>query len=81
MTKLISQREGRRLRRRVAELVRIDNIRHTRWSSDYPGGTNICTVAVDAVSFARIDTASMLKCAIVVKPYDGKLLVYAVDNP
>lgn len=41
----ISQREARRLKRRVAALERAEDLRRVSWSQDYPGGTELtrCT--------------------------------------
>lgn len=41
MSKRISQREARRLRKRVQVLEQADELRRRVWSSEYPGGVQI----------------------------------------
>ena len=75
----ISQREARRLRKRVSELERIDAGRKARWSSDYPGGTNIDTLHVSETEWFIVRTAKALGHAVVVVPGNKpELRVYGI---
>lgn len=68
MSTVISQREARRLRKRVQELEAENAERLRRWSSEWPGGTSIVSVKWD--EFARVPvairTARALRHAVVV---------------
>lgn len=77
----ISQREARRLRKRVADLERADSARRERWTQNYPGGTNIDTLTVSEVEWFIVRTARMLGHACVVIPGNmPQLLVYALPQ-
>lgn len=67
MNRTISQREARRLRKRVAELEDLDWQRWSSWASDFPGGTHIAAVDVSALpkSISAIETARKLKHAVI----------------
>ena len=75
---IISQREARRLRKRVEELEQRDRARRKRWSSDYPGGVNFCTLTLAPESAARVQTAQVLDHAIVAKIDGTSLRLYAL---
>ena len=62
---MISQREARRLKRRVDELERAENARYSAWADTYPFGVHIATVPVDAPAMAAIMTARKLGHAVV----------------
>ncbi len=77
----ISQREARRLRKRVAELEEEQAARLAKYRLDYPGGVQI--TSIDSLSdFGKgtFQTATRMNAALVCK-YDegtGRLRVYAV---
>lgn len=62
----ISQREARRLRKRVYELERILDAQKSQWSSEWPSSTCIGGINVDPATHASIKTARLLKHAVVV---------------
>lgn len=67
MQKTISQRDARKLRRRVEELERVLNEQRRGWGSEWPGGTSIALwqwTKTDSVPTA-IRTARRLKHAVV----------------
>lgn len=77
--KKISQREARRLRKRVAKLEREKMLNASAWCREYIGGVNIDTITVHSTDWAIISTARKLGHAVVVLPGDNSsLLVYAV---
>ncbi len=81
MRKKISQREARRLRKRVARLEHEQGVRVARWNREYPGGVNIATITLDPVPMARLDVAQELGFTLVAKrATDGssRLHLYAV---
>lgn len=83
MRRKISQREARRLKKRVDELERMIHERGARYSGNYPGGVNFLTLAGDGLSqqsIGRLDTASMLGHHLVVKWNGEKLYFYAVEK-
>lgn len=67
--KRISQREARRLRKRVAELEDLENQRRRTWIQEWPGGVNIISATyangTEQVPVA-IRTARKLGHAVVV---------------
>ena len=78
----ISQREARRLWKRLGELEHERDLQRNAWASEYPGGVNIDTFDVDATTHARILTARKLGHAVVVTAH-GKfeLRLYALPLP
>lgn len=80
--KNISQREARRLQKRVFELMRNEAVRAQRWSTDYPGGTNIATIELSPIIYAKVDTARRLGFALVVtiSPSANTILIHAVRS-
>ena len=81
MRKKISQREGRRLRARVAELERNNEQNASAWAREYIGGVHLTTINVTDVSHAICRTARKLGHAIVAVPSDNgkhELGLYAV---
>jgi hypothetical protein len=79
LSKKISQREAKALRKRVAELERHNEQNASAWAREYIGGVNINTIAVKDVEWHIISTARKLGHAVIVLPTDNfKLLVYAV---
>lgn len=74
MSKKISQREARKLRKRVAELEKINEQNASAWAREYIGGVNITTVPTSDVHHAICRTARKLGHALVAVPSDnGKL--------
>jgi hypothetical protein len=65
MTKTISQREARALRRRVRELEQVLDRQKNGWAESWPGGVNITTFSADNDIVANIRTARLLKHACV----------------
>jgi len=81
LSKKISQREARQLRKRVAELERRDELNASAWAREYIGGVNVATVMVSDVSHAICRTARKLGHALVAVPSDNgkfELSIYAV---
>lgn len=78
----ISQREARRLRKRVEQLERDERDRRSAYVSSWPGGVNIDSFTIDEASFAKIDTARKLSHAVVVTT-DNRLQLrfYALPLP
>lgn len=76
----ISQREARKLRKRVAELEQLIEDQHRSWSKEWIGGTHIRTLdaAANGELRAAIKTARMLKHAVVVTLSDTQILFYAL---
>jgi hypothetical protein len=72
--KPISRREARALRKRVAELESILEQQRYRWAEEYPGGTHIDDVTVDASVWATAHTARLLQHAVVVIPRSNNVL-------
>lgn len=76
----ISQREARRLRKRVAELEQRESDRRNAWVRDWPGGVDLGSgLAVHASWWWCVQTARKLGSAVVAIPVDGdKLKLFAV---
>lgn len=79
----ISQREARKLRKRVAELERHIESQHRNWSRDWPGGVHIRTLdaAANGELRAAIKTARMLNHAVVCTVSDTQILFYGLPLP
>jgi len=77
----ISQREARRLRKRVQELEKLQADQRNRWAADYPGGITLGTISRSKDWLTgRIDAARMLGHPVVVtQDYGGQLLFIAVQ--
>ena len=65
---MISQREERRLRKRVDELETVLYRQKCRWAADFPGGTHLGTISMPERGWlrGRIEAARMLNHAVVV---------------
>lgn len=75
----ISQREALKLKKRVAELERLDRDRSNAYMRDYPGGIHIASIALAEVSYAKLDTAKRLGFALVGTVANrNELAVYAL---
>lgn len=79
---LISQREAKRLKKRVEQLEEAEVMRRFSYASDWPGGVNITTVAVGDGPEMAIRTARRLKHAVVCIVRDnGEVMFYALPLP
>lgn len=79
MTKHITQREARDLKRRVKVLEAAEDRRRNAWADSWPGGVNIATVTADEYAQSTVRTARLLKHAVVVTlSSDGSLRLYAL---
>jgi hypothetical protein len=78
----ISQREARRLEKRVYELEQERNNQRRSWCRDYSGGINLGFLARERDWLSgRIESARMLGHAIVViESSDGTLNFYALPQ-
>lgn len=76
----ISQREARRLRQQVRQLLDERSMQRRSWGRKYPGGVHIGTITVERGYLAgRIEAARMLGHAVVVTENDdGRLALYAL---
>jgi len=81
MKKNISQREAKRLRRRVSELERMISDARNGYRSDYPG-VEICRENVTVRTATAVDTARRLEYAVVaVLSGEYELRFYAAKQP
>lgn len=79
----ISQREARRLRKRVEELENAEDVRRRRWGLDWPDGIEITRMKYetgDAPVATAIYTARKLRHAVVAVT-DGTGLIRFVALP
>lgn len=79
----ISQREAQRMRKELRALHERDAARQRSWSSDYPGGVNIDTIAVNDCEWHIVMTAQKLGHFCIARAsQNGKteLLIYAVTS-
>jgi hypothetical protein len=76
----ISQREARRLRKRVQELEAAQRHARNRWSSDYPGGACLGCIDRDKDWLSgRIEAARLLGHAVVItENNEGRLTFHAL---
>lgn len=79
---MISQREARRLRKRVAELEAMERKRRGAWNAEYPGGTHIGSFKFDERTDAALSVAMLLGHALVIggKNSDGSRRIYALPH-
>lgn len=74
----ISQREARRLRRKVIELSSIIDSQNKRWAEDWPSSTVICRMVPNSDVLSCVKTARALHHAVVaVAENDGKIAFFA----
>lgn len=79
---MISQREARRLKKRVAELEKAERDRCNAWVSDYPGGVRLDTINVGLSEWYIVATARRLGHAVVIVPdKEAYLRIYGVRLP
>lgn len=77
----ISQREARRLRKRVQELEERDRQRLNAWGSEYTAGAiHTLTLRLTEESQGRAWMAKQLDCVFVAKYVGTELNVYAVPK-
>lgn len=76
----ISQREARRLRKRVEELERQIRLRNNAWATEYPGGVHIATVVGSDTVATAVLTARKLRHAVVVTNEGTTLRFYALPE-
>lgn len=64
---MISQREARRLQKRVYELEKQEYDRNNAWCADWPNGANIgsCQLVTDSRLVGAIHTSRLLNHAVV----------------
>lgn len=77
----ISQREARRLRKRVNELEVLENSRRWTWVSEWPCGTFIASInvmGIDNHAPEIIATARKLKHAVVASVENREVRFYAL---
>lgn len=79
-SKPISQREARRMKKRLELLERAEERRRFVWAHDYPGGTHFWGLIVDNTAKASIDTAIKLGHAIVARLDGNTLRLYALKE-
>ena len=75
----ISQREARRLRKRVRQLEHEQFERTKRWTKEYPGGVYLKAWTPSEVDAEACRVASALGHALVLRYDTGKLYLYAVE--
>lgn len=79
--KKISQREARKLRKRVAELEKRNEQNASAWAREYIGGINVTTIATHDAPHAICKAVRKLGHALVAIPSDNgkfELSIYAV---
>lgn len=84
MTKTISQREARALRRRVEELESAERQRRHTYARDYPGGVNIATQNYSAATEflpAVVHNSRKLGHAVVCVADGARILYFALPHP
>lgn len=69
----ISQREARRLKKRVEELESAESRRRNAWASDWPGGVNVWTTGEWEDAARVFNVCRKLGHAVVAVP-DGKIV-------
>lgn len=81
MKKVISQREARRLRKRVEQLERERRDERTAWGRAFPGGWHVGSLALVRESrfYGKLEAAQMFGRVLVAKIGDSVLEIYAVS--
>lgn len=76
----ISQREARRLKKRVEALEKQRADERSSWGRRYPGW-HVWTLAIDVESrrYGRLEAAQTLGRVLIAKLDDGKLEIHAVS--
>ncbi len=79
MARKISQREARKMRKRLAELDQMERVRRNRWASDYPGGVHLTSLTVsDQAMAGRLAASNLFGAALVAKFDSGTLRIFAI---
>ena len=74
----ITQREARRLKKRVAELEQIQAGQRSSWTRQYPGGVHLVNINVEGDSKGRLEGAQMLSHPLVAKLEGYVVRIYAI---
>ena len=78
----ISQREARRLHKRVGELEKLLADQKSYWLKQWPGGVHLGSISVNETEWAIICTARKLGHACVIVPFSkGQIEIYAEPLP
>ena len=80
MSRIISQREARRLRKRNKELEDRFAAQNRRWCSEFPGATVLHRIEPSDVTKAIVETSSALQHAVVVTIQSGRLTFWGVKS-
>lgn len=76
--KIISQREARRLRKRIAEIEEQNWQRYSRWNRSFPGGTLMQSLSLGEGPSATLNAVKRLGFVMVAKIDGNQLHIYAV---
>lgn len=79
--KPITQREARRLQRRVELLEELIRSERSRYSAMWPGGVHLATINPDASLHATVNTARVLGHAVVCTVEAGRIKFFALPHP
>lgn len=79
MSKRISQREARRLRKRVAVLEDLERRRYSAWAREYPSGTHVGSISWPGrnTTTEAVRVARLLGHAVIVTVDGTELRLYA----
>lgn len=80
-TKPISQKEARRLRKRVEALESLVRMERLRYASSFPGGVHIATIHYPGEARTAVGTARMLGHAVVCTIEAGTIKLFALPHP
>lgn len=78
MRRRISQREARRLLKRIQQFEVQERERRRAWSSDYPGGVHFKSIDLDPSTAAAVETVRKLGHAVVGTLSGGRLHLHAL---
>jgi len=75
----ISQREARRLKKRVQELELLHAQQHRLWGAEYPGGVSLGRLKLSRDwLMGRIEAARLLGHAIIITEAENEIHFYAM---
>lgn len=78
----ISQREARKLKRRVRELENVLDEMRKNWREDWPAGRLFHrAIGADKITLTAIKTARLLRHAVVVMPSGDDLVYFGMQLP
>lgn len=80
MSKPISQREARAMRKRLREIADRERQERHAWTATWPNGVCLQSVTVDPVVYAKIETARRLGYPVVVTTSQNALYFHAVKE-